>query len=344
MDINEALLIPNLAVLGLFVFGSFLFSILITPVYTYFAYKNKWWRKVRTKSVDGKKAPVFHKLHSEKHKRNIPTMAGLIVVFAVSLITLIFNLDRSETWLPLFTLMTIAFLGFIDDFLNVRGLADKTGGLSAKIQIIWLLALASVGAWWFYAKLGWSMIHIPAFGGVEIGWLYIPLFLMVFFMTAKSVGITDGLDGLAGGLLVFAFGAYGIISIFQGYYFLAAFCATIVGAMISYTWFNIPPARFFMGNVGSISLGATLGVIALMTNSVFVLPIIGFVFFLESGSSALQLLSKKFRGGKKIFLSAPIHHHFEAKGWPESKVTMRFWVIGMVTAVVGVIIGVLGRG
>lgn len=344
MELNEAQLIPSLAILGMFVFGSFFLSMLITPIYTHLAYKNQWWRRVRKKSVDGKDAPVFHNLHAEKHKRNIPTMAGIIIIFVVSVITLIFNLDRAETWLPLFTLITIAALGFVDDFLHVKGLADRTGGLSAKVQVIWLTTFAALGAWWFYTKLGWSMIHIPAFGSVEIGWLYIPLFLLVFFVASKSVGITDGLDGLAGGLLAFAFGAYGIISIFQGYYFLAAFCATIVGAMISYTWFNIPPARFFMGNVGSISLGATLGVIALMTNSVFVLPIIGFIFFLESGSSAIQLLSKKFRSGKKIFLSAPIHHHFEAKGWPEAKVTMRFWIVGMVSAVVGVIIGILGRG
>jgi phospho-N-acetylmuramoyl-pentapeptide-transferase len=343
MQFNESELIPALAGLGLFAFGSFLLSMLVTPVYTYFAYKYQWWRKVRTESVDGKAAPVFHKLHAAKHKRNIPTMAGLIVLFTVAIITFVFNLDRAQTFLPLFTLLTIGLLGFLDDFLHVKGLADKTGGLSAKVQIIWLAMFALAGAWWFYSKLGWSAVHIPAWGNVEIGWLYIPLFIAVFFATSKSVGITDGLDGLAGGLLTFAFGAFGIISIFEGNYGIATFCATVVGSMITYTWFNIYPARFFMGNTGSIALGATLGVVAMLTNSVFVLPIIGFVFFLEAGSSAIQLLSKKIRG-KKIFLSAPIHHHFEAIGWPETKVTMRFWVIGMVTAVVGVVIGILGRG
>lgn len=343
MQFNETKLIPELAQLGLFAFGSFLISMIITPLYTHFAYKHQWWRKVRTKSVDGKAAPIFHKLHAEKHKRNIPTMAGLVTLFTVALITIVFNLDRAQTFLPLFTLISIGFLGFLDDFLHVKGYADKTGGLSAKVQIIWLTIFALAGAWWFYSKLGWSVVHIPAWGNLEIGWLYIPLFIAVFFATSKSVGITDGLDGLAGGLLTFAFGAFGIISIFNGNYGIAAFCATVVGAMITYTWFNIYPARFFMGNTGSIALGATLGVIALLTNSVFALPIIGFIFFLEAGSSAVQLLSKKIRG-KKIFLSAPIHHHFEAIGWPETKVTMRFWVIGMVTAVVGVVIGILGRG
>lgn len=344
MQLNEAQLIPALAKLGLFVFGGFILSIIVTPIYTHFAYKYQWWRKVRTMAVDGKAAPIFHKLHAEKHKRHIPTMAGLVILFTIGSITALFNLDRAQTWLPLFTLLTIGALGFTDDFLHVKGLADKSGGLSAKVQILWLSLFAALGAWWFYYKLGFSILHIPAIGNIEIGWLYIPLFVAVFFATSKSVGLTDGLDGLAGGLLIFAYGAFGILAIFQGNYGLAAFCATVVGTMITYTWFNIFPARFFMGNTGSIALGATLGVIAMLTNSVFVLPIIGLVFFAEAGSSAIQLLSKKFRNGKKIFLSAPVHHHFEAIGWPETKVTMRFWIIGMVTAVIGVVIGILGRG
>lgn len=343
MELTEAQLIPHLAKLGMFGLSGLLLSLIITPIYTHFAYKYKWWRKVRTKAVDGKKAPVFYKLHAKKHKRNIPTMAGLIILFSVTIITLLFNLNRSETWLPLFTLVTIGALGFIDDFLHVRGLTDKTGGLSAKVQIIWLTILSFLGAYWFYYRLGWDSIHIPAWGDLQIGFLYIPLFIAVFFATSKSVGITDGLDGLSGGLLIFSFGAYAIISLFVGQYFLAAFCLTIVGSLMSYTWFNIYPARFFMGNTASISLGATLGVVALLTNSVIVLPIIGLVFFVESGSSAIQLLSKKIRE-KKIFLSAPIHHHFEAKGWPETKVTMRFWIIGMAAAAAGVVIGILGRG
>jgi phospho-N-acetylmuramoyl-pentapeptide-transferase len=344
MQLNEAQLIPALAKLGLFVFGGFLLSMLITPIYTYFAYKYKWWRKVRTETVDGRPAPIFHKLHAAKHKRHIPTMAGMIILFTVGIITLIFNLDRSQTYLPLFTLLSIGTVGLIDDYLHVRGVTDKTGGLSYKVQILWLTIFALMGAYWFYFKLGWDIIHIPAWGNIPIGWLYIPLFILVFFATSKSVGITDGLDGLSGGLLIFSYVSYAIIALFVGQPALAAFCLTIVGTLLTYTWFNIYPARFFMGNAGSIALGATLGVIALLTNSVIVLPIIGLMFFVESGSSAVQLISKKFRNGKKIFLSAPIHHHFEAIGWPETKVTMRFWIIGMVMAVIGVVIGILGRG
>lgn len=340
---NEATLVPEIVRLGLFVFGGFALSMALTPIYTHFAYKYQWWRKVRTTAVDGKAAPVFHKLHADKHKRLIPTMAGMVILVTVALITLFFNLERSQTWLPLFSLLTIGALGLADDWFHVRGMTDKTGGLSAKLQVLWLTIFAIIGAYWFYYRLEFTAIHIPAFGNVEIGWLYIPLFIAVFFATSKSVGITDGLDGLSGGLLIFAYGAYGTISLFNGNLGIAAFCMTVLGAMLTYTWFNIYPARFFMGNAGSISLGATLGVIALLNNTVFALPLIGFIFFGEAASSTIQLLSKRFRG-KKVFLSAPIHHHFEAKGWPETKVTMRFWIIGIVMAVIGVIIGIFGRG
>lgn len=341
--VKEGEIIFPLLKLFLLAGGSFILAILITPIFTHFAYKNEWWRKVRSKTVDGKPAPVFHKLHSEKHKRLIPTMAGTIILTTVALITILFNLDRSQTWLPLFSLLLVGSLGLIDDYIHVKGLADRSGGLSAKVQFFWIISIALIGAWWFYFKLGWDIIHIPAYGNLTIGWLYIPLFILVFFATSKSVGITDGLDGLSGGLLSASFASFGVIAFFEGNFGIAAFCATIMGAVLAYTWFNIYPARFFMGNSGSISLGATLGVIAMLTNSVFVLPIIGFIFFAESGSSTIQLLSKKIRG-KKVFLSAPIHHHFEAIGWPETKVTMRFWIIGFVMAIIGLVIGLLGRG
>ncbi|MCL5094278.1 MAG: phospho-N-acetylmuramoyl-pentapeptide-transferase [Patescibacteria group bacterium] len=343
MIFDEKTLIVEITKILIFAFGAFALSMALTPIYTHFAYKNEWWRKVRTKAVDGKAAPIFLKLHAEKHKRHIPTMAGMVILFSVSIITLIFNLDRAQTYLPLFSFIFAGLLGLADDYFHVKGIADKTGGLSARAQAFWLTIIPLLGAYWFYFKLDWSIIHVPAVGNFNIGWLYIPLFIIVIFATSKSVGLTDGLDGLAGGLLSLAYGSYGFISLVQGKYGLAAFCATVVGTMLAYTWFNIYPARFFMGNSGSISLGATLGVIAMLTNSVFILPIIGFVFFVESGSSAIQLLSKKIRG-KKIFLSAPIHHHFEAIGWPETKVTMRFWIIGGVMSVLGIIIGLLGRG
>jgi phospho-N-acetylmuramoyl-pentapeptide-transferase len=341
--INEQIIIPQVMRIMLLAVIAFLFAMAITPIFTHFAYKYQWWRKQRELDVTGNKAVVFQKLHKEKHKRNIPTMAGLIVVITVSLITLFFNLDRSETWLPLAALAIFGGLGLVDDFTNIFNRSDKTGGLRAKTQLAALIGLSFICALWFYYKLGYSIVHIPAWGDVSIGWLYIPLFVFIVVASAKSVSITDGLDGLAGGTLSFAFGSYAIIAYLNGLTSLATFCATMVGALFAYTWFNIYPARFFMGQVGSTALGAALGVVVMLTNTVLVLPIIGFIFVVETLSVIIQLLSKKFLK-RKVFLSAPIHHHFEAKGWPETKVTMRFWVIGWIMSILGIIIALFGRG
>lgn len=331
-----------LPVLG-FAFAGFALAMLATPIFTTLAFRYKWWRKQRTETVTGEKAKVFAKLHAEKHKRNIPTMAGSIVLISVAVITLIANMDRAETWLPLASLALFGALGLVDDLSNILGFANRSGGLKARTQVLALIGLSLVCAWWFYVKLGYDILHVPAVGDFSIGWLYVPLFIVVVFSTAKSVSITDGLDGLAGGLLSIAYGSYAIIAFFSGLYALAAFCATVVGAMLAYTWFNIYPARFFMGQIGSTALGATLGVIAMLTDSVFVLPIIGMIFVLEAGSSAIQIFSKKVLG-KKIFRSAPLHHHLEAIGWPETKVTMRLWIIGAIMGCLGLLIGLIARG
>ncbi len=338
-DSMTNLLLP---VLG-FAFAGFVLAIVGTPIFTTLAFRYKWWRKQRTETVTGEKAKVFAKLHAEKHKRNIPTMAGSIVLIAVAIITLAANMNRAETWLPLASLALFGALGLVDDLSNILGFANRSGGLKARTQALALIILSLMCAWWFYVKLGYDILHVPAVGDFSIGWLYVPLFVVVVFSTAKSVSITDGLDGLAGGLLSIAYGSYAIIAFFSGLYALAAFCATVVGAVLAYTWFNIYPARFFMGQVGSTALGATLGVIAMLTDSVFVLPIIGMIFVLEAGSSAIQIFSKKALG-RKIFRSAPLHHHLEAIGWPETKVTMRLWVIGAIMGCLGLLIGLIARG
>ena len=324
-------------------FGGFVLAMLATPIFTNLAYKHQWWRKQRSQAVTGEAAPVFQKLHAAKHRRNIPTMAGSIVLISVVLITFFFNLDRNQTWLPLAALGLFGGLGLIDDFSNIFGFANLSGGLKAKTQATALVSLSLILALYFHYKLGYDLIHVPAVGDFSIGWLYIPLFITVVFSTTKAVSITDGLDGPAGGLLSLAFGSFAVISFFSGLPMLAGFCATLVGALLAYTWFNIFPARFFMGQVGSTALGAVLGVIAMLTNSVFVLPIIGIVFVMEAGSSFIQVFSKKvFK--RKVFLSAPLHHHLEAIGWPETKVTMRLWVIGAIMGTFGLIIGLIARG
>jgi phospho-N-acetylmuramoyl-pentapeptide-transferase len=326
----------------LFSFFGFAISMLLTPIYTAIAFNGKWWKKVRTHDIGGQKATVFLKLHAKKHERHIPTMAGMVFVLATIIVTVAGNLSRSQTWLPLAAMTGAGAIGLIDDVINIRGLGGNIAGMRSKVKALLLTVVAVIGGWWFYEKLGVHAVHFPFIGEWQLGLWIIPLFVLVVFSTANAVNITDGLDGLAGGLSAIAFGAYAIIALIEKKYGLAGFCMTVVGALLSYTWFNIYPARFFMGDVGSFALGTALGVVAMLTDTVFILPVIGFVFVAEVASVIINRTSRKLRHGKKVFLSSPIHHHFEAIGWPETKVTMRFWVIGQVMAIMGVVLYVLG--
>lgn len=278
-------------------------------------------------------------------------MGGILIWGAVLIVVLLSSLSsafgftgnslisREETWLPLFTLITTAILGGVDDYFNIKGLG-KSKGLNIKPKFLWLTAFALAGAWWFHYRLGYNQIHIPFIGDLAIDFWYIPLFILVITATANAVNITDGLDGLAGGLLIIAFGAFSIIAFAQGLFILSAFCAVIVGALLGFVWFNIFPANFIMGDTGALSLGATLGVIAMMTDSVAVLPLIGFIFVIETLSVIIQITSKKLFH-RKVFLIAPLHHHFEKKGWSEPNIVMRFWIIGAFFASLGLIFGLL---
>lgn len=343
-------------------FLSFVIAFGLTPLLTYFLYKKKIGIKIKENSVDGQKLTYVSELH--KHKSGTPTMGGVLIWFTVLLLVLcshyvfpflakainmnfIARLDffsRSQVWLPLFALVTAGVLGLFDDFMSIRGFGkNKGGGMRFLSRFGWLIVIAMAGAWWFHWKLDWDKIHIPAVGDFGIGFWYLPLFVFVILFAAISSNETDGLDGLNGGVLLIAFSSFAIISSFQNKLDLAAFCAAISGALLAFLWFNIPPARFIMGDTGAMSMGTTLGVVAMLTNSAVVLFIIVFIYVLESGSAAMQLASKKYLG-KKVFLAAPIHHHFEAKGWPEAKVTMRVWIFTAVTALIGVIIAIMGAG
>ncbi len=337
----EAMTLVHILLLGAL---GFLLSMVITPLYTTLAYKYQWWKKPRESAATGEAATVFNKLHAAKHRRHIPTMAGIIFVLSVAAVTLAFNLSREETWLPLAAFAGAAAIGLIDDFINIHGTGKGVAGIPPKIKLLLITLVALIGGWFFYYKLGIDTVSIPLTDmDWHIGWFIIPLFVFVVVATANAVNISDGLDGLAGGLASSAFAVYAIIALIEGRFGVAGFCITILGALLSYTWFNIHPARFFMGDVGSFALGTALAVVAFLTDTVLLLPLIGLVFVAEAGSSLLQILSKKLRHGKKIFKVAPVHHHFEALGWPETKVTMRFWVIGQVAAVLGLIAFLLGR-
>lgn len=332
---------------------SFIFAILITPAFTEFLYKNKIGKKIRAEGD----TPVFSKLHA--YKAGTPTMGGVLVWFTTILLACAFwvldrviHVDyfhylnfvtRQQTLLPLGALFATALLGMLDDWLGVIGRGGgKGGGLRMRHRLAFYTLVAVAGAYWFFYKLGFDILHIPGAGDFHIGFWYIPLFIFVVVATSFSVNQTDGLDGLAGGVLGICFFAYGVIAFIQGRYELASLTAVISGSLLAFLWFNVFPARFFMGDTGAMSLGTVLAVIAFLTNSVFVLPLIGLIFVLESGSTIFQIVWRKLFK-KKLFLSAPIHHHFEAIGWPETKVTMRFWIITAMSAVIGVAINLIGR-
>ncbi len=324
----------------IFAIAGFVLAMILTPVYTHFAYKYKFWKKQKSAAVTGEKLKIVNKLHAKKIARNIPTMAGVIGVVSVIIITWFFNLNRAETWLPLAGLAGGAAIGLIDDILNIWGSNRKDAGLRAPVKFTMIITVGLVLGWFFHTKLGFTSVMIPFVGDVDIKWAMIPLFMFAVVATSNAVNISDGLDGLAGGLLAAAYGSFGVIAVIQGQYHLATFCFTVIGALLAYIWFNVYPARFFMGDIGSFAWGTSLGVIAMLTNSLLLLPVIGLIFVIEAGSSAIQIFSKKFFG-KKVFVAAPFHHHLEAKGWEETKITMRFWVIAVALAFVGIVLALV---
>lgn len=322
--------------------GAFLLSMFLTPIYTTFAYKHKLWKRQKTVDVSGKKLTVMNKLHAEKIKRHFPTMAGVIMLLVVPLVIVVCNcLNRGQTWLALAAFVGGGLIGCIDDIINLFG-KNAAAGLRAPVKFAMITILGVFLGWFFAVKLGWTSIEIPYLGAFNIGVpAMIALFAFAVVATGNAVNITDGMDGLAGGLAMLAYGAYGIIALLQEQWYLAGFCFVVLGSLLSYIWFNVYPARFMMGDTGSFALGAGLGVVAMNTSAFFLLPIIGCLFVIEAGSSLLQICSKKFFH-RKIFISAPIHHHLQAKGWEESKVVMRFWIIGGVSAMLGIFLAMGG--
>jgi phospho-N-acetylmuramoyl-pentapeptide-transferase len=330
---------------------AFVIAYLWTPLLTNFLYKHKLWKtSARTKTITGDEATVFNGLHKEKEV-GTPRMGGLLIWVTVLFISVLFYvlsiffpgtwlenlnfLSRGQTWLPLFTLVVASIVGLVDDVLTIRGKGKYVaGGISFKKRLLIVALIGFIGSIWFYQKLGWDVVYVPLLGNISLGLWYIPLFVIVM-IACWSGGIIDGLDGLAGGSFASIFGAFVIISLALGKIDLAVFCAVVSGTLFAFLWFNIPPARFFMGETGMLGLTSLLCVVTFLTNSVYVLPIIAGLLVIESGSAIVQVVSKKILG-KKIFLSTPIHHHFEALGWPSYKVTMRFWIVGVVLAIVGV--------
>src|SRR3989338_750823 len=324
------------AMLALFI------NLIITQFWTGVLYK--YFRP--GKEIERSNAPIFNALH--KKKEGTPTMGGLPIWVTVAGLTIFFYmlsntvdgfwsrvnfLSRGQTLLPLGFLIFAGLAGMFDDILGIF----KRGGMRMSRRIFVYLLVAIVGAWWFYFKLEWDVINVPFLGDFSVGWLYVFYFIFIVVATAFSMNETDGLDGLSAGVFLTIFGALAAVAFDQGRMDLAVFLSAIIGALFGFLWFNIYPAKFFMGDTGVMSLGFIVGVVALLTNTALLLPIIAIIPLVESLSVIFQTISKKLRG-KKIFLSTPIHHHFEALGWPETQVTMRFWMISAVGAIIGLIV------
>ena len=335
---------------------SFITGILLTPVLTHYFYKYRMWKSTsRNENV----APSeFQKIHDEKAELSTPRTGGMVVWMSV-LVTLfilltinIFNhslwtdklyfISRGQTLLPLFTLIIASLIGLGDDFIQIfgRGLWKTDPIVLRFIKIGIILLMGLIIGWWFYSKLGISSVYIPMHGFVGLGYLFIPFFILVM-LAVWSSSVIDGIDGLSGGVMASIFAAYTFISFFHGQIDLAAFCAVVTGGILAFLWFNIPPARFYMGETGMMGLTVTLAVVAFLTNTVFLLPVIALPLFATSLSDVIQMTSRKFRNGKKVFLFAPLHHHFEALGWPKYKVVMRYWIVGVISAIIGVILSLI---
>ncbi len=331
---------------------AFCAGILMTPILTHYLYKYKAWKKQGGKiAMDGKEATEFNRLKGDGEVRT-PRMGGIViwgsVVITLALLYIVsllfpdsslgnlFFLSRSQTWIPFSALMIGAGVGFLNDYYDI---VHGGRGLSVKLRLVIITILSGSIGWWFYSKLGVSSIGIPFDGALPVGWGLIPIFIALSISLYAS-GVIDGIDGLSGGVFTAIFLSYSGVAFLQSQYDIAAFCATIGGGTLAFLWYNIPPARFWMTETGSMALTLALAVVVLMTDQlggghgISLLFIIGLPLVATVVSNIIQVLYKKATG-RKLFRIAPLHHHFEAIGWPSTKVTMRYWVISIVCAILG---------
>lgn len=342
---------------------TFFIGISITPFFTNIFYKYKMWRRrPRTDdSIPGLEeiSPEFKRIQNISEEIRTPRPGGIIVWLSVFLsITIIFIvskiipievisklgfLSRNQTWLLIFTLVTGSIIGLVDDILTIY---VSHGIFANGFPRVWMLGIVSlvglISGLWFFLKLDVTSVHIPFNGILELGWLIIPLFLLVFLATFSS-GVIDGIDGLAAGVMGTIFASFGAIAFFQNQIDIAAFCGAVAGALLAFLWFNIPPARFYLGETGMLGLVFTLPILAFLTNQILIFPVIALMLVLTSLSSLIQIVSKKIRGPLKgkVFRVAPLHHHFEAIGWSREKIVMRYWVVSVVFAIIGVILALI---
>lgn len=350
-DTLLSILIPSIT--------TFVIGIAITPIITNFLYEKKLWKKKNVfKTIDGKEATLTAKIHNDEGAP-VPRLGGLVIWVGALLSAAIFYfisnvfgqdgnlldrldlISRNQTWLPLAALLFGGILGAIDDLLVVdyfsKGGTYVGGGLSLRIRLLCVGLIGAFVAYWFVFKLGFDAVTIPFYGELIIGPYWYAALVIITMLAIFSGGIIDGVDGLSGGVMTAIFSSYGIIAMTHGQYDLAKLCFVIVSAILAFLWFNIPPARFYMSETGMIALSLCLSVVVFLVDGVAVLPVVGFLLMATVMSVLIQLFYKKFFK-RKLFLIAPIHHHFEAKGWPNYKVTMRYWIIAFMCSMAGIIL------
>ena len=269
-------------------------------------------------------------------KRGTPTMGGWLMVITPAVLSLVFIPDLTTVAPLLLASLLFAIVGAIDDYANMK---SREGlGLRVRYKFIWHTGLAAIVALAIMRVAGQQGVIVPGLGAIDLGWWYLPFAVLVIFATVAAVNETDGLDGLAGGVSAIAFAAYGIIALHQGWNGLGMFCLATVGALLAFLWFNVNPARVFMGDTGALALGAALATVALLSGWVLVLPLIGSILVAETLSVMLQIAYFKRTGGRRIFRMSPLHYHFELGGWPEQQIVFRFWLVAAVGAAIGVAI------
>lgn len=337
---------------------TFLIGIGITPFFTNIFFKYKMWKKSpRTQNSDGV-SKDFADTHNTKAELSTPRVGGVIIwVSVLCTVVLIYLLSkffpndlteklnfwsRSQTYIPIGTLVLASLIGLADDLMQIFGKGDYARDplIYRKIKIFFISIIGLLIGFWFYDKLQFTAIHIPFDGTLELGLWFIP-FLVIVMLGVFSGSVIDGMDGLSGGIMSVVFTAYSFIAFANNQIDISALCAVIAGGTLAFLWFNIPPARFYMGETGILGLTVTLSVIAFLTDAVLVLPIIAFPLVATSLSVVIQIIGYKYFNKKRVFRVAPLHHHFEALGWSREKIVMRYWVISLVCAISGVIISLI---